>query len=85
MGNLYGPIFGIDPPHLAYRYLGKYQAWSLPSTDHLILLLIFFPDGIGTRLGIRPDLSDHYWSKKKRRDEGKVYVFVKGRRNYQSI
>jgi len=73
MGNLYGPIFVSVLLTWLIDILGKYQAWSLPIYGViLILLLIFFPDGIGTRLGIRLIYLISYWSKKKRRDEGKV-------------
>jgi branched-chain amino acid transport system permease protein len=72
MGNLYGPIFVSLLLTWLIDILGKYQAWSLPIYGViLILLLIFFPDGIGTRLGIRLIYLISYWSKKKRRDEGK--------------
>jgi branched-chain amino acid transport system permease protein len=73
MGNLYGPIFISILLTWLIDILGKYQAWSLPIYGViLILLLIFFPEGIGTRLGIRLIYLISYWSKKKRRDEGKV-------------
>ncbi len=73
LGNLYGPIFVSILLTWLIDLLGKYQAWSLPIYGViLILLLIFFPDGIGTRLGIRLIYLIGYWSKKKRRDEGKV-------------
>jgi branched-chain amino acid transport system permease protein len=73
MGNLYGPIFVSILLTWLIDILGKYQAWSLPIYGViLILLLIFFPDGIGTRLGIRLIYLISYWSKKRRRDEGKA-------------
>jgi branched-chain amino acid transport system permease protein len=72
MGNLYGPIFVSVLLTWLIDILAKYQEWSLPIYGViLILLLIFFPDGIGTRLGIRLIYLISYWSKKKRRDEGK--------------
>jgi branched-chain amino acid transport system permease protein len=73
MGNLYGPIFGSIFLTWLIDILGKYQEWSLPIYGAiLILLLIFFPDGVGTRLGIRLIYLISYWPKKKRRDEGKT-------------
>jgi branched-chain amino acid transport system permease protein len=73
MGNLYGPIFGSILLTYLMDILARYQEWSLPIYGViLILLLIFFPDGIGTRLGIRLIYLIGYWAKKKRRDEGKL-------------
>lgn len=73
MGNLYGPVFVSILLTWLIDFLGKYLIWSLPIYGViLILLLIFFPEGIGTRLGIRLIYLISYWSKKKRRDEGKV-------------
>jgi len=73
MGNLYGPIFGSIFLTCLMDILGRYQEWSLPIYGViLILLLIFFPDGLGSRLGIRLIYLISYWSKKKRRDEGKL-------------
>jgi len=73
MGNLYGPIFGAILLTWLIDILGKYQTWSLPIYGViLILLLIFFPDGIGTRLGMRLIYLISYWKKKKRRDRGKL-------------
>jgi branched-chain amino acid transport system permease protein len=72
MGNLYGPVFVSVLLTWLIDILAKYQEWSLPIYGViLILLLIFFPDGIGTRLGVRLIYLISYWSKKKRRDEGK--------------
>lgn len=73
MGNLYGPIFGSILLTWLMDILGKYQEWSLPIYGIiLILLLIFFPDGLGTRLGMRLIYLIGYYAKKKRRDEGKL-------------
>ena len=73
MGNLYGPIFGAIFLTCLMDILGRYQEWSHPIYGViLILLLLFFPDGLGTRLGIRLIYLISYWSKKKRRDEGKL-------------
>jgi branched-chain amino acid transport system permease protein len=73
MGNLYGPIAGAIFLTWLMDILGRYQEYSLPIYGViLILLLIFFPDGIGTRLGIRFIYLISYWPKKKRRDEGKL-------------
>ena len=73
LGNLYGPIFGSILLTWLLDILGKYQEWSLPIYGViLILLLIFFPDGIGTRLGTRMIYLISYYSKKKRREEGKL-------------
>jgi branched-chain amino acid transport system permease protein len=72
MGNLYGPVFGSVLLTYLMDILSRYQEWSLPIYGViLILLLIFFPDGIGTRLGIRLIYLIGYWAKKKKRDEGK--------------
>ncbi len=72
MGSLYGPIFGAILLTCLMDVLARYQEWSLPIYGViLILLLIFFPDGIGTRLGIRLIYLIGYWAKKKKRDEGK--------------
>jgi branched-chain amino acid transport system permease protein len=73
MGTLYGPIFGSILLTWLVDILGKYQEFSLPIYGViLILLLIFFPDGIGTRLGMRVIYLISYYAKKKRRDEGKL-------------
>ena len=73
MGNLYGPIAGAIFLTWLMDMLGRYQEYSLPIYGViLILLLIFFPDGIGTRLGMRFVYLISYWPKKKRRDEGKL-------------
>jgi branched-chain amino acid transport system permease protein len=73
LGNLYGPIFGSILLTWLLDILGKYQAWSLPIYGViLILLLIFFPDGIGARLGMRVIYLISYYAKKKRREEGKL-------------
>jgi branched-chain amino acid transport system permease protein len=73
MGNLYGPIAGAILLTWLIDILSKYQEYSLPIYGViLILLLIFFPDGIGTRLNIRIIYLIGYWAKKKKRDEGKL-------------
>lgn len=72
MGNLYGPIGGAILLTGLMDILGRYQQYSLPIYGViLILLLIFFPDGIGTRLGIRLIYLISYLKRKKRRDEVK--------------
>jgi branched-chain amino acid transport system permease protein len=73
MGNLYGPIAGAILLTWLMDILSKYQEYSLPIYGViLILLLIFFPDGIGTRLNVRVIYLIGYWAKKKKRDEGKL-------------
>ena len=73
MGNLYGPIAGAIFLTWLMDMLGRYQEYSLPIYGViLILLLIFFPDGIGARLGMRFVYLISYWPKKKRRNEGKL-------------
>ncbi|NWG04312.1 MAG: branched-chain amino acid ABC transporter permease [Syntrophaceae bacterium] len=73
MGNLYGPIAGAILLTWLTDLLSQYQEYSLPLYGViLILLLIFFPDGIGTRLNVRILYLIGYWAKKKRRDEGKI-------------
>jgi len=70
MGNLYGPVAGAIFLTWLTDMLGKYQEYSLPVYGViLILLLLFFPDGVGTRLGTRFVYLISYWPKKKRRDE----------------
>ena len=72
-GNLYGPVAGAILLTWLMDFLSKYQEFSLPIYGViLILLLIFFPDGIGTRLNVRLIYLIGYWAKKKKRDEGKV-------------
>jgi branched-chain amino acid transport system permease protein len=72
MGNLYGPIAGAILLTWLMDILSRYQEYSLPIYGViLILLLIFFPDGIGTRLNVRVIYLIGYWAKKKKRDEGK--------------
>ena len=72
MGNLYGPVVGSILLTWLMDFLGRYQEWSLPIYGViLILLLIFFPDGIGTRLGIRLIYLIGYIPKKRRREEKK--------------
>jgi branched-chain amino acid transport system permease protein len=71
-GNLYGPIAGAILLTWLTDILSGYQEYSLPIYGViLILLLIFFPDGIGTRLNVRVIYLIGYWAKKKKRDEGK--------------
>lgn len=73
MGNLYGPIAGAILLTCLMDLLSKYQEYSLPLYGViLILLLIFFPDGIGTRLNVRIIYLIGYWAKKKKREEGKL-------------
>jgi len=72
-GNLYGPIAGAILLTGLTDILSKYQEYSLPLYGViLILLLLFFPDGIGTRLNVRIIYLIGYWAKKKKRDEGKL-------------
>jgi branched-chain amino acid transport system permease protein len=72
MGNLYGPVAGAILLTWLTDTLSKYQEYSFPVYSViLILLLIFFPDGIGTRLNIRIIYLIGYWAKKKKRDKGK--------------
>ena len=73
MGNLYGPIAGAILLTWLMDILGRYQEYSLPIYSIiLILLLIFFPEGIGTRLNVRLIYLIGYWAKKKKRDAGKL-------------
>jgi branched-chain amino acid transport system permease protein len=70
MGNLYGPIAGAIFLTWLMDVLGGYQEYSLPIYGvTLILLLIFFPDGIGTRLNLRLIYLISYWGRKRRREE----------------
>ncbi len=72
-GNLYGPVAGAILLTWLTDFLSKYQEYSLAIYGViLILLLIFFPDGIGTRLNVRLIYLIGYWAKKKKRDEGKL-------------
>ena len=73
MGNLYGPIAGAILLTWLMDILGKYQEYSFPVYSViLILLLVFFPDGIGTRLNVRIIYLIGYWAKKRKRDKGKL-------------
>jgi len=73
MGNLYGPIGGAILLTWLMDILSKYQEYSLPVYSViLILFLIFFPDGIGTRLNVRVIYLIGYWAKKRKRDKGKL-------------
>ena len=73
MGNLYGPIVGAIFLTWLMDILGGYQEYSLPLYGViLILLLIFFPEGIGTRLGIRLLYLISYRGRKKKREEVKL-------------
>jgi branched-chain amino acid transport system permease protein len=73
VGNLYGPIVGAILLTGLTDVLAGYQEYSLPLYGVIfILLLIFFPEGIGTRLGFRFVYLISYWSKKKRREKGKI-------------
>jgi len=72
MGNLYGPIAGAILLTWLTDVLSRYQEYSLPIYGViLILLLIFFPEGIGTRLNARVIYLIGYWAKKKKREQGK--------------
>jgi ABC-type branched-subunit amino acid transport system permease subunit len=69
MGNLYGPIFAAIFLTWLTDVLGGYQEYSLPIYGViLILLLIFFPDGVGTRLNARLIYLISYWGRKRRRE-----------------
>ena len=69
MGNLYGPIFAAIFLTWLTDVLGAYQEYSLPIFGViLILLLIFFPDGVGTRLNARLIYLISYWGRKRRRE-----------------
>ena len=69
MGNLYGPIAGAIFLTWLTDVLSAYQEYSLPIFGIIIiLLLIFFPEGVGTRLGARFVYLVSYWAKKKRRE-----------------
>jgi branched-chain amino acid transport system permease protein len=73
MGNLNGPIAGAIALTWLTDLLSKYQEYSLPIyAILLILLLIFFPEGIGTRLAARFVYLISYWPRKKRRNAGKL-------------
>jgi branched-chain amino acid transport system permease protein len=70
MGNLYGPIAGAVFLTWLIDGLSRYQEYSLPIFGViLILLLIFFPDGIGTRLRVRLIYLISYWGRKRRREK----------------
>ncbi len=70
MGNLYGPITAAIFLTWLLDILGKYQEYSMPIYALiLILLLITFPDGIGTRLNIRLIYLISYWGRKRRREK----------------
>ncbi|MBM4338287.1 MAG: branched-chain amino acid ABC transporter permease [Deltaproteobacteria bacterium] len=70
MGNLYGPIAGAIFLTFLINGLSRYQEYSLPIYGViLILLLIFFPDGIGTRLRVRLIYLISYLGRKKRREK----------------
>lgn len=69
MGNLYGPIAAAIFLTWLLDILGAYQEYSMPIYALiLILLLITFPDGIGTRLNIRLIYLISYWGRRKRRE-----------------
>jgi branched-chain amino acid transport system permease protein len=73
MANLHGPIAGAVLLTWLMDALGKYQEFSLPAFGLiLILLLIFFPDGIGTRLGARFVYLISYFARKRRREEAEL-------------
>jgi branched-chain amino acid transport system permease protein len=69
MGTLYGPIFSAIFLTWLTNSLGAYQEYSLPIFGVIfILLLIFFPDGIATRLNARLIYLISYWGRKRRRE-----------------
>jgi len=69
MGTLYGPIFAAIFLTWLTDVLGAYQEYSLPLFGVVfILLLIFFPDGVGTRLNARLIYLISYWGRKQRRE-----------------
>jgi branched-chain amino acid transport system permease protein len=69
MGTLYGPIFAAIFLTWLTDALGAYQQYSLPIYGVIIiLLLIFFPDGVGTRLNTRLIYLISYWGRKRRRE-----------------
>lgn len=69
MGNIYGPIItAIFLTWLTDR-LATFKEYSLPIFGViLILLLIFFPDGLGTRLNVRLIYLITYIGRKRRRE-----------------
>jgi branched-chain amino acid transport system permease protein len=70
MGNLYGPIAGAILLTFLINQLSRYQEYSLPIYGViLILFLIFFPDGIGTRLRVRLIYLISYLGRKRRREK----------------
>jgi branched-chain amino acid transport system permease protein len=70
MGTLYGPIFAAIFLTWLTNALGAYQEYSLPIFGVIIiLLLIFFPDGVGTRLNARLIYLISYWGRKRRREK----------------
>ncbi len=70
MGNLYGPVLAAIFLTWLMDTLGRYQEFSLPIYGViLILLLIFFPEGIGTRLWIRLMYLISYRGRRKKRQE----------------
>jgi branched-chain amino acid transport system permease protein len=73
MGNLYGPIAGAIFLTWLTDVLGRFQEYSLSIYGLIfILLLIFFPDGIGARLNIRLIYLISYWGRKKRREKKEI-------------
>jgi len=69
MGTLYGPIFAAIFLTWLTNALAAYQQYSLPIYGViLILLLIFFPDGVGTRLNARLIYLISYWGRRRRRE-----------------
>ncbi|MCX8118795.1 MAG: branched-chain amino acid ABC transporter permease [Desulfobacterota bacterium] len=70
MGNLYGPIAGAIFLTFLTDALGRYQEFSLPLYGLiLILLLVFFPEGLGSRLRGRLIYLISYFGRKKRREK----------------
>jgi branched-chain amino acid transport system permease protein len=69
MGTLYGPIFAAIFLTWLTNSLAAYQEYSLPIFGVIfILLLIFFPDGVATRLNARLIYLISYWGRKRRRE-----------------
>jgi branched-chain amino acid transport system permease protein len=69
MGTLYGPIFAAIFLTWLTDTLAAYQEYSLPIFGVIfILLLIFFPDGVATRLNTRLIYLISYWGRKRRRE-----------------
>jgi branched-chain amino acid transport system permease protein len=86
MGNLYGPVAGAILLTWLTDILSKYQEYSLPVYGIiLILLLIFFPDGIGARLNVRVIYLIGYWAKRRREIEENSDATALDRKDHQRI